>query len=70
MNQDGTGQEQLTYFNTPGTAEYTGWRAVPIVCNVSPDGMTIAATIGHDYGNATQAFLLWEVWLIQLKSPL
>jgi hypothetical protein len=32
--------------------------------------MTIAATIGHDYGNATQAFLLWEVWLIQLKSPL
>lgn len=70
MNPDGSGLQQLTYFNTPGTADYTGWRAVPIVCSISPDGKTIAATIGHDYGTATAAYLLWEVWLIRLNSPL
>jgi Tol biopolymer transport system component len=70
MNPDGSGQQRLTYFNDPNFADYTGWRAVPIVCDVTSDGMTIVATIGHDYGTATQAYLVWEIWLIKLNSPL
>jgi len=70
MDGDGSNKERLTYFNVPGTAEYTGWRAVTIICDVSPDGKTIAATVGRDFGDETTSWLHWTVWMIELFNPL
>ncbi len=70
MNPDGSNQQRLTYFNDPSYADYQAWRAVPTVCDVTPDGKTIVATIGRDYGTATQAYVVWQIWLIKLNSPL
>ena len=70
MDPDGSNKERLTYFNDPSFADYQGWRAVPIVCNITPDGKTILATVGRDYGTATQAYVAWQIWLIKLNSPL
>jgi hypothetical protein len=70
MKPDGTNQQRLTYFNDPSFADYQGWRAVPIVCDITADGQTIVATIGRDYGTATQAYVVWQIWLIKLNSPL
>lgn len=70
MNSDGSNQQRLTYFNDPSFADYVPWRAVPIVCDITSDGQTIVATIGHDYGTSTYAYVVWGVWLIQLNSPL
>jgi Tol biopolymer transport system component len=70
MNPDGSDKTRLTYFNDPSYADYVPWRAVPIVCDITSDGMTVLATVGHDYGTATQAYVVWQVWLIKLNSPL
>lgn len=70
MDPDGSNKERLTFFNDPSFADYQGWRAAPIVCDVTADGKTIVATIGRDYGTATQAYVVWEIWLIKLNSPL
>jgi Tol biopolymer transport system component len=70
MNADGTGKERLTYFNDSSKRDYQGWRAVTIICDVSPDGKTIAGTVGRDYGDDTLSRLHWTVWLIRLKTAL
>jgi hypothetical protein len=70
MDADGSNKERLTYLNDPSAPEYKGWRAVTIVCDVSPDGKTVAATIGRDFGDETTADILWQVWLIELSQPL
>ncbi len=70
MDGDGSNKERLTYFNAPGAREYTGWSAVTIICDISPDGRTIAATVGRDFGSETASWLHWTVWLIRLFDPL
>jgi len=70
MDPDGSNKERLTFFNDPDFADYQGWRALPVICDVSSDGMTIIATVGRDYGTPTQAYVVWGIWLIKLKSPL
>lgn len=70
MDPDGSNKERLTYFNDPSAAEYQGWRAVTIACDISPDGKTLAATVGRDYGDAEQARILWQIWLIDFSTPL
>ncbi len=70
MDPDGSNKERLTFFNDPSAAEYTDWRSLTIVCDISPDGMTIAATIGRDFGDETTARVHWQIWLIELNDPL
>lgn len=70
VNPDGTGRERLTYFNDPAAPEYQGWRSVTIICDISPDGRTMAATIGRDVGDETRAWVLWQLWLIRFHDPL
>lgn len=70
MDWDGSNKQRLTYFNDVTAPEYQGWRSVTIACDVSPDGRTIAATVGRDFGDEDQAWLHWQVWLIELNEPL
>jgi Tol biopolymer transport system component len=70
VNPDGSARERLTYFNDPTAPEYTDWRSVTIICDISPDGRTMAATIGRDVGDQTQAWVLWQLWLIRFHEPL
>ena len=72
MNGDGSNKERLTFFNSsPEIAkEHVDWNAVTIACDISPDGKTIAGTVGRDFGDETLARLHWQIWLIKLKDPL
>src|ERR1700733_11844575 len=70
MNADGSNQQRLTFFNNPSSDDYQSGRAVPPVCYITLGGKTIVATIGRDYGTATQAYVVWQIWLIKLTSPL
>lgn len=70
VNTDGSGTERLTYFNDPTAPEYQGWRSVTIACDISPDGRTMAATIGRDVGDETRAWVIWQLWLIRFAEPL
>jgi len=70
MDPDGSNKERLTYFNDPAAPEYQGWRTVTIVCDISPDGKTMAATVGRDFGDETLARVQWQVWLIEFQEPL
>ncbi len=70
MNPDGLNKERLTYFNDPTAPEYQGWRSVTVVCDISPDGKTMAATVGRDYGDDTAAWVWWQIWLIEFKDPI
>jgi hypothetical protein len=70
MNSDGSNKTRLTYFNVPGTADYTTWNSLAIICDISADGKTVVGTIGRDYGTATQAYVVWQIELIHLINPL
>ncbi len=70
MNLDGSNKERLTYFNDPTAPEYQGWRAVTIICDISPDGKSMLATIGRDFGDETTATVHWQIWLIEFGDPL
>ena len=45
MKADGTGQTQLTHFNTPGYPEYKGGRTIVSDSSWSPDGKSLIMTI-------------------------
>jgi Tol biopolymer transport system component len=48
MNADGSEPQRLTFFNEPGSAEYTGRRTVVSDNAWSPDGTRIVATVAYE----------------------
>lgn len=50
MTQEGGDKERLTYFNDPSAPEYLGNDILAAASDISPDGKTLAATIGIDFG--------------------
>jgi hypothetical protein len=58
MKLDGTGTARLTYFNDPAAPEYLGHRVLTVASDISPDGSTVAATIGVDFGTTRRDIVL------------
>jgi len=70
MNVDGSAAERLTYFGDPSAPEYLDWRTVTIICDISPDGRTMAATIGYDFGTEASPWVHWQLWLVDFARPI
>jgi len=58
MKLDGADATRLTFFNDPAAPEYLGHRVLTVASDVSPDGTTVAATIGVDFGAARRDVVL------------
>jgi Tol biopolymer transport system component len=70
VNRDGAGDRQrLTYFNDPSAPEYVGRRAIVAASDFSPDGRSLAGTIGIDLGDDTTAKIDLRIVLIHFTDP-
>lgn len=66
MKSDGSEKERLTYFNDPAAPEYIGKRTLVAASDISPDGKTLAASIGVDFGNEKRDVML-KIAVIELR---
>jgi len=70
MDQDGLHKEQLTFFNDPYSPEYLGERVMTLASDMSPDGLSLAATLAVDLGATKGADFQLVLALIEFKEPL
>jgi Tol biopolymer transport system component len=64
MNSDGQHKTRLTYFNDRSAPEYLGGRNIVAACDVSPNGRTLAGTLGIDKGTGNKANMELKIVLI------
>jgi Tol biopolymer transport system component len=76
MDADGSNKTRLTYFNTPGAAEYTGERVIVADVDWNRDGTSLVATVssqperrGRLLGRGADAGRATRIELIELASP-
>ena len=69
MDSNGSNKQQLTYFNTPGFAEYNeigkGRRVIVAECRFSPDGKKLLGIIGIDKLSGAQSRFELSIVLIE-----
>jgi hypothetical protein len=65
----GHGTQRLTYLNDATAPEYVGKRVIVAAVAFSPNGASLAATIGIDDGTATTADVKLGLLLIRLHTP-
>lgn len=72
MKTDGSSKEQLTFFNDSTAPEYIGdgqKRTIVAACEFSPDGRSLAATLGVDYGTPSTPNIQLKVARIDFSQP-
>jgi hypothetical protein len=70
MDRTGANKRRLTYFNDRTAPEYLGKRVMVAACDISPDGRTLAATVGVDMGGQGELGLSLKVVLIEFARAL